>query len=141
MDWGESALRITSKEGIWSSKSHQERRVFVAPEVLDWLREHRERTRFDGDGDWIFSTHSRRPMRVSNVCRALRPIFKAAGVYEKGQTIHLVRHTAASRLLANGTDLETVRDVLGHADISTTALYLHTTDARKKAASQALSLV
>jgi site-specific recombinase XerD len=75
---------------------------------------------------------------VSRTQRSRR--FQRAGSYEKGTpTIHLTRHTVACTLLANGTDLETVRDWLGHADISTMSIYLDTTDERKRRASQALS--
>jgi integrase len=38
---------------------------------------------------------------------------------------HLLRHQGASMMLASGTDLETVRSLLGHANISTTQIYLH----------------
>ena len=40
--------------------------------------------------------------------------------------IHDLRHAHASWLLAGGADLQVVKERLGHADISTTALYLHT---------------
>ena len=39
--------------------------------------------------------------------------------------IHSLRHMGASMMLASGADLATVRDILGHADISTTEKYLH----------------
>ena len=81
-------------------------------------------------------------MTVWNTCRAVRKVFEDASLYEKGQaTIHLIRHTVASTLLSNGTDLETVRDWLGHADISTTGIYLSTTDKRKREAASRLSLM
>ena len=81
-------------------------------------------------------------MSTRNTCRAVKKVFQKAGLYEKGTpTIHLIRHTVACTLLGNGTDLETVSDWLGHADISTTSIYLHTTDERKKRASQSLNFV
>ncbi len=140
--WEDAALHITSKEGVWSSKSHQERTVFISSELTDWLQEHRKKTTHPAPGDWVFSTRNGTPMTVWNTCRAVRRVFEEAGLYEKGRsTIHLIRHTVASMLLSNGTDLETVRDWLGHADISTTGIYLSTTDKRKREAAAKLSLM
>ena len=74
-------------------------------------------------------------MTVFNTCRYVRKVFERAGVYEKGTpTIHLIRHTVACMLLSNGPDLETVRDWLGHANIATTRIYLHSTSERKREA-------
>ena len=53
---------------------------------------------------------------------------KRAGLVNKGQvnvTLHTMRHTFASRLVSEGLDLLTVRDLLGHADIKTTQVYAH----------------
>jgi integrase len=140
--WNDGALHVTSKPGIWSSKSHQERTVFVSPELTDWLAQHRTKTIHPGDKDWIFATRNGTPLDLRNICRAVRKVFEEAELYEKGEaTIHLIRHSVASTLLSNGTDLETVRDWLGHADISTTGIYLSTTDKRRREAASKLSLM
>jgi len=39
---------------------------------------------------------------------------------------HALRHAAATRLLHHGADIESIRDFLGHSQLQTTAVYLHT---------------
>jgi site-specific recombinase XerD len=50
----------------------------------------------------------------------------------KDVKLHSLRHTFASLLLARGMDLCTVRDLMGHKDIETTEMYLHSFQMRKK---------
>ncbi len=68
--------------------------------------------------------------------RAIKNAFKTAcrraGI--KGLWFHDLRHTFATRRLAGGVALVTVKELLGHADIKTTERYVHTSpDAKKKA--------
>ena len=49
-------------------------------------------------------------------------------------TWHSLRHSFGTRLGAQGVDVETLRELMGHADISTTQRYLQTTEEQKRKA-------
>jgi site-specific recombinase XerD len=58
-----------------------------------------------------------------------------AGITRK-VTPHVVRHSFATDLLQNGADIRSVQALLGHANIATTQVYTHVTDAHLKSIHQ-----
>jgi len=69
--------------------------------------------------------------------KVLKAVQERAGV-ERFRPYDL-RHSAATGALASGVDVRAVQALLGHADLQTTAGYLHASDKRRKAAATAAS--
>jgi site-specific recombinase XerD len=70
------------------------------------------------------------PLTAKALDYNLRLVLKRAGI-KKRLTAHSFRHGFASGLLRAGANLKTVGDLLGHASLSSTERYLHTTFERK----------
>lgn len=119
------AKRLTVRAGY--AKSGKERHVPLNSEAVAVLKNHRK----DGDG-------AGRLFGVLAVKRSWANLMTAAKV--EGFRFHDCRHTFASKLVMAGIDLNTVRELLGHSDITMTLRYAHLAPEHKAAAVETLVL-
>jgi len=116
------------------TKTERPRDVKVPTSALAALVEHRMRQDdfrrqngpdYRGDLDLIFANPDGTPLRPNSVSSAVSLLFRRLGL-PKGASLHSLRHSHGSHLLANGVPLPVVSERLGHSSVRTTAeVYAH----------------
>ena len=74
--------------------------------------------------DWMFTGYAGTPLTPAAVRKITRKLKKGEDLL-KDLSPHVLRHTFATNALRGGMDLKVLQSLLGHADIKTTARYLH----------------
>lgn len=132
-------INFKSQELGIIGKGGRPRVVFLSDSSCFWLTKYLE-SRSD-EYVPLFIRYSREK-RVSNngekmrltarsVQRIVKKYIKRARI-PIDATPHTLRHSFATNLLANGADLRSVQEMLGHKNISTTQIYTHVTNPRLK---------
>lgn len=75
--------------------------------------------------DYVLTNTQNNPL-TQYVHIRLRKIYEIAGVFIPKQGTHIFRHSFATNLLRAGVDIRTVQDLMGHASIEQTAIYIPT---------------
>jgi len=117
---------------IRSGKGDIPRDIPLSPALREQLRVY---YRWRRPTDWLFPSKQRphEPMENKTLRTLCATAGRRAGIPFRVHP-HLFRHACATHMLDAGADLRTIQVWLGHADIRTTARYLHVSTARLHAA-------
>jgi site-specific recombinase XerD len=117
---------------IEQSKGRKDRNVMLSPETLDLLRQwwKLRPPRYDAGTPvqerWLFPSRKNagKPITTRQVSRLFHAAADAAGI-RKHVTLHALRHSFATHLLEDGTNIRIIQALLGHSKLETTARYAH----------------
>ncbi|HEY1406452.1 MAG TPA: tyrosine-type recombinase/integrase [Spirochaetota bacterium] len=112
-------------------KGSVERTVFLTDDSAVWLEKYiAERKKLYGiRNPRVFLNSNGEAITARGIFYIITKRARAAGFVDY-VTPHTFRHTFATELLNNGADIRAVQEMLGHANISTTQIYTHTTKKR-----------
>lgn len=131
------SINLERREFMVRGKGSKDRPIFISETCADRVADY-----LDARTDSLpalFLNNSRHTQTVDtsgnyrritarSVERIVEKYARLAGI-TKHVSPHTLRHSFATDLLMNGADLRSVQSMLGHADISTTQIYTHVTDA------------
>ena len=81
--------------------------------------------------DYLFISNAKKPITRQGFFKIVKKECKRAGI-NKDVSPHVLRHSFATHLLANGADLRVIQELLGHSNIVTTEIYTHVVNEKIK---------
>ncbi len=96
----------------------------VCAAMKNYLEHSREYLLKGGESSFLFTNCNGRPLSRQGFWKILKYYGDKAGIVSD-ITPHTLRHSFAVHLIRNGADLQAVKNMLGHADLATTQVYMH----------------
>jgi site-specific recombinase XerD len=116
LDWSQQALLIAQGKG------RKDRRVYLSADAVASLHACLQQRPSNVPGELVFWNQKRpsRPLSVKAIQKKIQRYANAAGITA---SCHSLRHTFASNLLEQGAELMSIRELLGHASMSSSERY------------------
>ena len=128
---------INSQDGtgwVRRGKGGKDRLIIISPKLVKGLYEYLE----GRSNQYIFSKE--KPLTTRNIQKIIKLTSKRAGIQKK-VTPHTLRHSFATHLLENGTDIRIIQTMLGHSSLSTTQVYTHISSEQLKKVQNPLDML
>jgi site-specific recombinase XerD len=106
---------------VQNGKGNKDRDLAVPDYLIDLLNSWRK---MRPKGDYFFSTLGGKKISDRYIQQMVGRYARKAGINNKKISPHTLRHSYATEYYKQTKDIETLRRILGHSDISTTTIYI-----------------
>jgi len=131
---------MSGKLSVREGKGAKDRTLWVGEEVLRELQEWMDRRTKEANGStFLLPTRKGTEVATSHLRRLVKRYARKAGIEEVNRVSpHTLRHTFATRLYRETSNIRMVQKALGHSDLSTTMIYTHVVDEELEGAMKGL---
>lgn len=110
-------------------KGNKERTGYINEMTKKAIEEYlRIRDNFNPKTKTLFVSKYGSKMSSTAIEKIIKKAYKLTGINDENYCVHTLRHTCATLLYRNGTDIRTIQELLGHVQIDTTEIYTHLYD-------------
>jgi len=118
IDLSQSTVKVIGKR-------NKERQMPLLNSVITTVRNYQiQRNKIESDVDYFLITRKGKKMYPTLVYRIINEYFSKVSLKIK-KSPHVIRHSFATHLLNEGADLNSVKELLGHASLASTQVYTH----------------
>lgn len=122
-------LRLDNGNFSIIGKGNKERTGYINDITKKALEEYiRIRNNFNPKNKTLFVSKYGSKMSSTGIEKIIKKAYKLAKIDDENYCVHTLRHTCATLLYRNGTDIRTIQELLGHVQIDTTEIYTHLHD-------------
>ncbi len=112
---------------IRNGKGQKDRNVMLSPVLLSDLRAYFKEYK---PRKYLFAGQTKEQYSAKSIQNIVKKTSQKAGI-QRPVSPHILRHSFATHLVENGTDIRYVQELLGHTSLKTTQVYTHITDISK----------
>jgi len=122
-----SSLDLTEEKMRIMGKGSKERIIYLNSACMSALEEYLKiRREIETNDQALFLSNQKKRISRRRVQQIVEDALKEAGLSGRGLSTHKLRHTAATLMYQQGgTDILTLKSILGHESIATTQIYTH----------------
>lgn len=106
-------------------KGNKERYVLYGSKFEELYKKYKQ----EFNNTYLLVSHNNNKLTPSSIRNILNKLALKSGL-KKNIYPHMLRHTCATHMLNNGAELLSVKELLGHKNISSTGIYTHVTNER-----------